>query len=341
MPNRLVKPIIIEETDLDTFKNLESNNNQSVFMHPLWLQSFKTKNKVAVYLLIKSNDTIIGKLAGVSVRTNPLIGKELYFYTAPTYINNNRLEEDKFAQSLIKFARSKGYNRLMMSSYDNWAGNEIKATGAYPSLREEYVLDLTTDNPHARHHKKFINNYKRGLRVNADIVENSNKEGLSNLMRLLGSTQKIRLEKKGDDYDFLYMPYINEEYILNLLNSGLAKIHEVRHDGTVIAASMDIVSKDSVYGLFMAFDEFSYKNGISAFFAYRMIDIYSQSGIARYNFGGVPQGKVHQGIRAYKESIGAHSVMQHGFTTNFLQFPYTIFNPLLNIARRIKKSNKD
>lgn len=330
-------PIEIIQTDRQMYNQLFFEHNQSLFTHHLWIESAQNAHIDPVYLIIRQNNQPIAKTAGLKVHHSVLRGKELYFYSAPQVETSAAFLMPQIIVSLFDFAKKQRYNRLVIASYDNCSIRIGKCRGIYPNRREDYIFDLAHPNPHELHDTRFKKNYKKSLRVNPILVENSNAEGVTNLIRLLKTTHQIRLKKRYDDYDSFYLPYTNEQVVRQAVSLQLGKIYEIRVDNQTHAVAMNLEANQSVFALFMAYDEFAYKNGLAAFFIHSLIDQYQEKGFTRYNFGGVPKGKESQGIKLFKESFGAQASKLDGLTTNFLQYPHKLLNPMLDVIRLIRK----
>lgn len=333
--------IEVYELDATAYSQLNFHCNSSVFTHHKWIESFSEIDKKNIYLCIKHKDTVIAKIAGLGIARPAPFGNELFFFSGPQFIKQNGHDCEHLLQALLKYAKSNSFNRLVISSYDNWQNCIKPIKGGYLNHREDYVFDLTLPDPHLAHNTRFKKNYKKALRVHPKLVENSHEEGLSNLIKLLKTTQNIRRKKKYNDYELFYMPHTNEQQLRHIIKNQLGKIYEIRTDNQVHAVAMNLETNNSVFALFMAYDEFAYKNGLAAFFIHNLIDHYKQKGFTRYNFGGIPKGKDSHGIRIFKESIGTQPVQLNGLTTNFLQYPHKLMNPALHLLRCIRKLLRD
>lgn len=239
-------------------------------------------------------------------------------------------------ESILSYAKQNYYNRLVISSYDNWQNLIEAIPESYLNQREDYVFDLTLPNPHLIHSSRFKKNYKKSLLTHPQVVENSTSEGISNLLHLLKTTHHIRLSKYSD-YDVFYLPHTNEHQLQKLIDNKMGRVYEIRVENQVHGIALNLEANHSVFALFMAYDEFAYKNGLAAYFFYQLIDRYKNEGFTRFNLGGIPKGKENSGIKVFKESIGAQSIRLNGLTTNFLLYPQKILNPILHLVRMMKK----
>lgn len=337
MENKNNDQIDVVETDFHHYAQFDFDHNKSVFTHHLWIDSFSNSNTKKIYLLIRDKKKVFAKIAGLHIKNSHLYGDELFFYSSPQFEAHNGFDNKKLFNALLNYAKRNKFNRLVVSSYDCWHNCIEPMPEVYLNHREDYVFDLTLTEPHQIHNTRFKKNYKKALRVHPSLVENSNDEGLTNLINLLRTTHNIRLKKNYDDYKLFYMPHTNEQQLRHILDNQLGKIYEVRVDNQVHAVALNLESNNSVFALFMAYNEFAYKNGLAAFFIYNLIDLYRSKGFTRYNFGGIPEGKDNQGIRVFKESIGTRAVQLNGMTTNFLQYPHKLMNPTLNLIRHLKR----
>lgn len=337
MSQNSINDIEVSELDASSYSQLHSFGNQSVFTHHKWIESFSDQNKKKVFLCLKHGNTVIAKIAGLKIQKRAPLGNELFFYSGPRIISQNGYDNRDLIGALLNYAKENKYHRLVVSSYDNWHNCIAQIPEAYLNNRQDYIFDITDQNPHQSHNNQFKKNYKKSLRVNPILIENSTEEGLSNLIKLLRITHSIRMKKKCDNYNFYYMPHTNEEQLRQIIKNQLAKIYEVRVDDTTHVIALNLEDNNSVLGLFMANDEFAYKNGLVAYFIHHMIDQYHAKGFTRYNFGGIPKGKKNEGLRTFKESIGAKPLKLNGITTNFLQYPHKLANPVLHLIRCIRK----
>ncbi len=279
----------------------------------------------------------MAKISGLLVQRAWWRGKELYFYSAPQLSDPTNADIRQILISILTYAKIHGYNRLVISSYDNWHNTLEAIPEVYLNQREEYVFDLNLPDPHLAHNTRFKRNYKKAIRIHPTLVENSTEEGLSNLLHLLKTTHHIRLKKNYSDYKLFYLPYTDEHQLRKLIENKLGRIYEIRVENQVHAIHFNLEANHSVFALFMAYDEFAYQNGLAAYIIHTLTDHYQAKGFTRYNFGGISKEKNDQGLRIFKESIGAKAVELNGLTTNFLQYPHKLLNPILNFMRGIKK----
>ena len=89
------------------------------------------------------------------------------------------------------------------------------------------------------------------------------------------------------------------------------------------------------YGLFIGVTSDGYRDGVPSFLDYSVMMLLKERNFEYFNFGGVPTDGTHSGLVSFKERLGAEGKKSIYGSTNFLLFPYTVLNPLINLARKM------
>jgi lipid II:glycine glycyltransferase (peptidoglycan interpeptide bridge formation enzyme) len=123
-----------------------------------------------------------------------------------------------------------------------------------------------------------------------------------------------------------------------LINKGIAKIFTIQSGEVIHSIEMTLEYNNQAYMLLKATDNFGYKKGLSTLLNVKVIDAYKKKGFSYYNLGGRPPEKDGDGLALYKTRLGGKPCQTYGATTNFIQYPQKMLNPLLNIGRALPEN---
>ena len=144
------------QTNFQDYSQIILPYNQSLFTHHHWIESISGHNAKPIYLLIKKKDELVAKIAGLSVQRSWWRRKELYFYSAPQLSDPTNPDIRQILTSILTYAKTHGYNRLVISSYDNRHNTLEAIPEVYLNQRQEYVFDLNQPDPHLAHKPTLV-----------------------------------------------------------------------------------------------------------------------------------------------------------------------------------------
>lgn len=309
----------------------------NVFHSPHFLEALKNEKRRPVYFNVFHDNEIIAKLAGLKITSG--FGRPIFhFYSGPCERSGRNEQVADLIEEFIKYARSQKINRVIFRSYDY-----CRQLSSAPSLlktsdRSEFIVDLTSLSPeiYGQLRKSIRRNIKRAESHHPEMKEDSSPEMTDRLMELMKNTLEYRISKGYRKYSCLYLPYLDDESLRNLLASEIARLFYVVTNNEINCIQLELVYKNRAYSLLMGTSREGYRQGLSHYLDLKVMEKLKGEGVEYFNFGGVP-GK-ETGLIAYKKAIGGIEYRMTGGSTNFLRFPLKSINPLLNMGRSLPNS---
>ncbi|NPA37201.1 MAG: hypothetical protein GXO47_10180, partial [Chlorobi bacterium] len=162
---------------------------------------------------------------------------------------------------------------------------------------------------------------------------------ITQLIQLLESTKKHRINRTRKTYDPLPLPFLNYQTIKPLVKSNTAINYIAQSEKQVAGFLFTLLKYPYAEALLTGINEDFYKKGTSPFlFEYAFHDL-KNKGFNSINLGGIPEGKDGENLAIFKKRLGAEEKIVYGATTNFLIYPYKLLNPILNIGRKLPRNN--
>lgn len=310
----------------------------SLFNTVEWVQSMSNDKCSPIFLDFISNQEVVAKVAGLICNAGWIKGVQLYCYASPALKQEDPKLLEECYRSLFKYAVRNRIARLIIGSYDQQHSIACLAPGFFVTERCEYVVNLQKESISMS--KGFRKNVNKAKRQNFTIESDASEALFQELCRLLEVTRNHRLLKFGVRYNPYFLPYMNEASLLTLVKTGIVDILGIKNEkDQAYCVQLNLVKQNRVYGLLMGSDSFAYDNGFPSFIDYEIIMDSKRKGFQYYNTGGVPGDEINKGLDRYKQSMGGESVMVYGATTNYLIFPYSLLNPLMNAGRKLPRNN--
>lgn len=325
------KDIVIKYfSNPDKWRNNLHEHKASIFLHPDWIESVRTENLHAVYFDFQQGNNVLAKLSGIIAIGK--FGKVLHCY-AGIALKDNTIDIESLYELLHDYAKKQNVNRIIIGSYDQRARLQIKHPKFFITKRSEFIIKL---NETPQFSKQIKRNIKKALIVECDITNDTNNTKPLLLFNLLDKTQEERQKRGKPSFSPFYLQYSSYESTSKLLESDIAQYFICREKQQICCLEFNLIVENRLYNYLRGADGFAYKNGIPSLMAKNMIDWAIKKNISEINLGGRPSTNDGEALARFKKGLGAKEVIQYGLTTNFILFPYTLLNPLLNIIRRLK-----
>ncbi|MBN1186515.1 MAG: hypothetical protein JXB49_29840 [Bacteroidales bacterium] len=140
------------------------NYKYSLFMLPEWIEAINNEYFEPLYIDFYINNEIVGKIGGLFRNSKSLFQRKLFFYSTPAVkieLSDNNIT--KFCiKSLIKYAKSKKINRLVICSYDLSIPFEKGEICGYGKCkRVEFIVNLDLNKEEIQ--KNISRNIKRHI----------------------------------------------------------------------------------------------------------------------------------------------------------------------------------
>lgn len=310
----------------------------SLFLSKRFLESIADADKKPVFFAFKNEGKTIGVISGIIRPVGRTSEKQLFFFSGIACMVDDPDIVKECKESLLKFAKEKRYSRILFESYDNMHFRRMTVKSMITAReREEFVIDLTQGSQNII--KAFNPNVRRlARRANekgAVLKTGNSQKFLEELYDILHETVKERLSKGYGKYDPLSMPFLGKDNLLKLLQTGLGEICYIEYKGEILCMQYNLVIGNVVYGLFMGTRKEGYKIAAPSMLIYEATLRYKKKGFTRYNLGGVPREKIHQGIKKFKLSMGAKVIKSNQEYSKFLLPPLSRLNSILTLKRQI------
>lgn len=311
----------------------------SVFMSCTWLDTVKTNNHTPIFFDLFEGELKVGKISGLLINNRYLKGQELYFYSGPAL---KTLTESTYIQcydSIYLYAKQNKINRVVIGSYDNKHSLKCSSNNYYLSERVEYIIPIKEGRDNIKFGSRFKRNVKTAKKQQPNIVCGNNTHFLNSLNKLIEDTHAERKKKFATDYDHFYLKNLNYNSLGKITNSKNAQFFASEINEDINCSELILESGTSRYMLLKGCNSTGYKYGMSSFLCNELINRFEKDNVAHYNLGGRPPTRDGDGLAAFKISSGAQEVKCYGGSTNYLVWPYTLLNPLINIGRKLPKEN--
>ena len=330
---------VFKQENKQGWENDLSNFNGSLFLTCKFLYCLEDDTKKAVFFKFTKESKTVAVLSGLEVPVGNTNMKQLFFFSGIASIKEKKSELiSECKKSLLSFARNNGYSRLLFESYDDINFIRIKVK-KYKTARgrEEYVIDLLPEKDH------IINGFSNNVRKLANRVKDKgavfkcgqSKELLEKLFDLLEQTHKERILKGYGEYNPISMPFLDKNMLLKLLQFGFADILYIEFQGKIVCMQYILASSLLAYGLFMGTSKEGYRIGAPSMLMFDSTIFYKEKNFIRFNLGGVPMEKRHQGVKKFKLSMGAKVIKSNQEYSKFLLPPLTRLNSILTVKGHV------
>jgi hypothetical protein len=318
-------------------KELESFKG-SIFMSSSWITVISNNERKPVYLRFIEDDKLVALAGGIELPVNKGPGKQLFFYSGIASGSTDASLVRKCKSSLYEYAKTCGYQRISMRSYDDHSYLNARVRQFRERERMEYVIYFGMDN------KQFCKCFDRDLRrrvrkakkEGAVFRESNSPELIEVLFALINETYHLRQSKGYGKYNYLYLPFFSSDAIEKLLETGQASFFYVEKDEEIMSIQLVILQGGRAYCTLMGTSMAGYREAAPSFLFYELAMTLKDMGYYYMNIGGVPRGKRQTGLKKFKDSLGAAIVKSAEAQTDFISFPLSYFNPLLELKRFIR-----
>ena len=309
-----------------------------IFITNKWLSAIARSNEAPIYFDFKKGEKTVAKIAGLSIKNRRKKPDILYFYSGIAYKTFNEKLIHSCNNQLIIFAKTHGYDKVIIKSYDYSEEFSIKTKNLFAERRRlEYLIDLTIDEQtiYRRFNKKARYYIRKAKGCGSTVHESQSLDLLKLLLEYLNKTHEIRISKGYSNYNIFFLRNFDEYTLISLLKNGTAIMYYVQTNNDINSIQYILVHNGKASGLLMGTTQEGYDLHSPVFLEYTIMLLLKSRGYSIYNLGGIPFHSSHRGLIQYKKSIGAYSVNLQDQNTYFLLFPLKILNPLIMIINRL------
>lgn len=332
LKNRLVAT----EVSKCDYKNEMSLFGYSLFVTPEWTASFGDSNKV-IYLHFNDRDKTVGKISGI-IKEGARSGPYLFFHAGPALIKNELVLYDACMTALYQFARKKHFSRIYIHANDQQYSWQSKAKVYNKRGYLEYIRHFDPSEELPNFSKSVMYNVRKAGKAGATFHEEQSVRILNRFHELLAETQRVRFKKHGANYEPYPYDFLDTEIVNNLFSSGILRLFHVETGGEVHCVRCALDQDKRMFGLMIASDAFTYKNGLNHFMQYHLISKLHNEGYKYYNISGGDYTNNEHGLSEYKESLGCSGNKVFREYTYYITFPYRVLNPLMKIGRNLARN---
>ena len=329
---------VFKQVDIRSWDEELKKLRGSMFLSREWLISLQNDDTTPIFLKFFRNEKLIGMISGFERPVSGGNKKQLFFYSNFALKEHNQELAQKCKEALIKYARDNLFFRITMRSYDSNLLITKKGNGFIrTNHRFEYILDLK------KRKEEIIREFDSDM---LRIIKKARKNGLSfhycysenllsQLIKLASETLSIRKKKGYGGYEIFVIPFLNPDALRKLLISKAGIIFFTKQNNEILSMQFYYIYNKKAYGLIMGTKRHGYEIGAPSFLFYESALKLHELGFESINFGGIPKGTKHEGVKRFKMKMGATPVESYEETTDLLLFPLKILNVLLIIKRII------
>ena len=333
----MYKSVIIKEVTAEKWSYDLEEFPFGLFHTTEWVYGLSNDRSPATFLNFETPDgNALGKLSGLILPGSRIMGRKLYFFSGLLLKTEDDRLRSVCMEALRIYAKNAGFSRVMIYSFDSRLSGSHYFKGYYCEFMNEFIADYQNSGACVKLSSNLKRNAKKAVKAGFQIHRSTSVRVLKKMMDLLDTTKEERRQKYGQDYDPMYIQNLNEASLGRLLESGLGVMYYSELEGEIDTVLFALENREKLYFLLMGSDGIAYKNGIPALVAQHISDYIRGAGKKYYNLGVIPREKSGgAGVRQFKEQQGAIEQLGCCYYTDFLIFPFRIFNPLLK--RRLKK----
>lgn len=306
----------------------------SLFLLSEFVESIGTGGKAHYFHFLRDGQ-VIGKIAGISEDGTRFMGKYLLTYAGPALINQSETLYNECLVALKKCSRHHNFSRLTIFYYDQQYQFRCNAKGYFIRTNREFIRHFDQDEEPLKFSKSLMFNFRKASKLNPIFREETSERVLAKLHELLMITWTIRDAKFNGQY--LPYPYkhLTKEAVNRMFHTGILKLYYIEVEGEIHCVRCAISRDKRMYGIIIAGDEFSYKNGLQHYLQHELITRLFNEGYNYYNISVVDFDE--EGLVNYKESLGCKLHKVHGAYTHFIKFPQALVNPLMNAGQVLSR----
>ena len=207
-----------------------------------------------------------------------------------------------------------GFNTITIARYFNQEKHFLADCGFAVKIRKECIIDLVQPPTQlwrnlSKGQKWSIN---KGKKLGLTFNQSYDPEALEILISCLRATKDRKAQKGVGNYNYFYVPYMNEEVLLKQLSSRITSICWVQHQDTIISASFLIKNNRYCYYLLAGSTPKGYELGASSFMLWNIIEMTNAVGCKQLNLGALPDDESADKLAQFKHSFGSKDVACEG-----------------------------
>lgn len=333
--------ITVSEVNREKYVQGLSKFKHSLFITSEWVESFANQKETGViYLEFLQKGEVVAKLVGLSKKEPKLIGRYLYFYSGPGFVNGNEELYNQCLSALLKFAKKKRFTRIEIDYKDQQYQWNCKVKGYYKKSAFNFIRYFNTSGEAFNYGKSFRYKVRKAENSGALFYEENSERILNRLHELLKESREMREKRWGKQYCPYPFPFMNRESTNQLFKSGYLKLQHVEIDGIVHAVSCSLDDGVRMYGLIIAADEVSYNLYLQHFMKFKLFELLEERGYLYFNVGSTDHPGSGKGLAIFKESLGCKHFGVSGVYTHFLCFPDNAINPVMNFGRLLVRNKR-
>ena len=244
-------------------------------------------------------------------------------------------------EALLAFARRQRYSRILFFSWDYPQGFDLSAVSLTAHKRKEYIIDLreAAGAIHQKVRPYIKRNAKRAKNMGLTCHQSHSELMVRNLLGLLDDTKQRRIAQGHLDYDYYYMPFLDDEVVYQLIRRRKARIFYVRNAQEILSTVLLVTHEKRAYTLLNATSTEGYQIGANHLLQLELLKKMKSEGMDILNLGGVPGGAADPGLTFYKLSLGAEAQWCMGGATKMLKGFLLSFNPLLKVYDNLDREH--
>lgn len=313
-----------EETDINKWENYLGELSGNYFLSAPFLEAFSDKRLIPFYLRFESGGKIIGLAAGLRVLpVKPLLQKiysPVFLFSGAVVPPDNSDLIKECVSGLLNYVVEQNHSHLMVGWRDYFHEINLNHKLFTKIRREEYVIDLRDNWDVIR---KRMRNFlptlvRRAIKNGVTFHESFSPRIVDDLIVLMKKTKSVRLSKGYDNYNYFYIPYLNEVTLRKLVENKVVKGYYALQQDKIICMLLVTVYSQKAYALFIGADESAYKVGGLYFVYFNTIKQLKTEGFEYLNIGGVIRDISGEKLIYAKTSLGAEKKVCWGGETNNL-----------------------
>jgi hypothetical protein len=304
----------IKEISREEFDRSKRSFASNPFLEPFWVESFKNDGVDTVYFCFMNDGQTVGIAGGLQVESRNSVLKPisrfLYLFGMPEIQGGQSFPIGEFK----RYLKRNGYNSLHIGSYYNLKDHRLRKSGFLVRHREEYIIDLSRPLPEiwgklSKSRKRRVNKAKKaGLVFN----ESHNADKIRDLISCLDETKCRKSSRGFGDYDYHYMPFINNETLIQLLKTENLSISYVACNNRILGADLVARNNCSAYSILSGATKEGYELSAPTYLLWRIIERAKEAGCETLNLGGLPKDETSVTLAQFKRSFGAEAKLCEG-----------------------------
>lgn len=307
--------ITIKETSRKNYDAFTAEYDIYPFLESSWIESFKCDYIKPIYFEFLRINNRVGFAGGIIVKSKyrflNSISKTLYVFGLPYTCGATNIE---IMRALNSHLMQTGFITITIARYFNQEEHFLTHCGFDIKKREECIIDLQQSPTQlwrnlSKGQKWTINKSKKAGLM---FTQSYERGALATLMSCLMSTKDRRAQKGVGNYNYFYVPFMNEEVLLKQMSSKIASVCWVQHQDEIVSACLLINNNSYCYYLLAGSTPHGYELGASSFMLWNTIEMMNACGCKQLNLGALPEDESAEKLAQFKHSFGSKSVECEG-----------------------------